>query len=188
MVGVSLFNLTLDNALTPFYNGSTLLGYVQTGKQRIRGVEIEGKYELTSEIDLVASYAYSNSKVLETNIATQIGQEMLRVPTQQVGLWVRHHPDWAEGLGLSAGVRGSTSYHSDTTYLKSLEIPGRALVDIGAEYDLGTISKDFERAKFRINVSNLFDKIYVTHCTNSTGGSCNYGPRRTIMASLKYSW
>lgn len=189
MIGLSLFDLTLENALTPVYSstGSTL-GNVQTGKQRIRGVEIEGKYELTPEIDLLASYAYSSSKVLETNIAAQRGREMLRVPEHQAGLWAQYRPRWIEGLGVSAGVRATSSYQTDTTYLDRLRIPGRALVDIGAEYDFGALNKDFEGTKLRVNVSNLFDEVYVSHCTNATGGSCNYGPRRTITASLKYAW
>lgn len=188
-IGVSLFDLTLENALTPYYSstGSTL-GYIQTGRQRIRGVEVEGKYELTPEIDLVASYAYSDSKVLESNIAAQLDEDMLRVPRHQGGLWVQYRPRWIEGLGLSAGVRASSSYHSDTTYLDALKISGRALVDIGASYDFGALNKDLKGTTLRVNVSNLFDKVYVTHCTNATGGSCNYGNRRTVTASLKYEW
>lgn len=189
MVAVSLFDLTLDNALTPYYNSlGRQSGYVQTGRQRIRGVEIEAKYELTPSLDLIASYAYSDSKVLETNIAAQVGQEMLRVPKHQAGLWMQYRPEAIEGLALSAGIRGNTAYQSDTTYLESLRIPGRALVDIGAQYKLGALNPSLSGATFRVNVSNLFDKVYVSHCTNATGGSCNYGPRRTITASLKYEW
>jgi len=189
MIGVSLFDLTLENALTPVYsNSGSTLGYVQTGEQRIRGVELEGKYELTPELDLVASYAYSDSTVLKTNIATQAGRDMLRVPAHQAALWVQYRPQWAEGLSLSAGVRAMSSYHTDTTYLDTLKIPGLALVDIGAQFDLGALNRDFAGTTLRLNVSNLFDEVHVVQCTNATGGSCNYGPGRTITASLKYEW
>lgn len=189
MVGVSFFDLTLENGLTPVVlNGRVTSSYLQIGKQRVRGVEIEGKYELTPEIDLIASYAYSDSQVLETEVPVQMGREMLRVPKHQGGVWVQYRPQWAEGLSLSAGVRATSSYQSDITYLDALRIPGRALVDIGAQYKLGVLNKDFEGTTLRVNVSNLFDKTYVTHCINATGGSCNYGARRTITASLKYEW
>lgn len=187
MVGVSFYDLTLKNGLTPTIVG-TARGNVQTGEQRIRGVEIEGKYELTPELDLVASYAYSDSKVLATKIATQVGKEMLRVPEHQGALWLQYRPEWADGLALSAGLRANSSFHSDTTYLDVLEIPSVALVDIGAQLDLGALNKDFAGTKLRLNVSNLFDKTYVVQCTNATGGSCNYGPGRTVTASLKYEW
>lgn len=187
MVAFSVYDLTLKNGLTPLVSGTT--GNVQTGEQRIRGVEIEGKYELTPEWDLVASYAYSDSKVLKTGTVAQVGKDMVRVPEHQGALWVQYRPEWAEGLALNAGVRATSSFHSDpTTYLDSLVIPSVALVDIGAQLDIGALNQDFAGTTLRVNVSNLFDKTHVIQCLNLTGGSCNYGPRRTITASLKYEW
>ena len=185
-VAVSYFDLTLENALTP--DPTNILFSAQTGEQRVRGVEIEGKYELTPTLDLIAAYAYSNSKVTRSNNPAELGREMLRLPEHQASAWVAWRPEMVEGLTLSAGVRAMSSYQSDSTYLPALRIPGRALVDIGAEYDFAAINKDFTGTKLRINVTNLFDKEYVSHCLNITGGSCNYGAGRAITASLKYSW
>ena len=186
MVAVSLFNLTLENALTP--DPTDALYDVQSGRQRVRGLEIEGKYELTPDLDILASYAYSRSKVLESNNPAELGREMLRLPEHQGGVWLAYRPGMMEGLTLTAGVRALSSYQTDSTYKDELRIPGRALVDIGAEYDFAAIGKDFAGTKLRVNVTNLFDKEYVSHCLNSTGGSCNYGAGRAITATLKYSW
>lgn len=185
MIALSLFDMTLENALTPDTNP---LFNVQTGEQRVRGLEIEGKYELTPELSLLASYAYSNSEVVKSNRAIEVGREMLRLPAHQGNVWLSYQPDLIEGLTLSAGVRATSPYQTDSTYLRQLRIPGRALVDIGAEYDFSAVSKEFAGTKLRVNVTNLFDKEYVSHCLNITGGSCNYGAGRAITASLKYSW
>lgn len=185
MIALSLFDMTLENALTPDTNP---LFNVQTGEQRVRGLEIEGKYELTPELSLLASYAYSDSEVVKSNRAVEVGREMLRLPAHQGNVWLSYQPDLIEGLTLSAGVRATSSYQTDSTYLRQLRIPGRALVDIGAEYDFSAINKEFAGTKLRVNVTNLFDKEYVSHCLNITGGSCNYGAGRAITASLKYSW
>ena len=186
MVALSFFDLTLENALTP--DPTDVFYEVQSGEQRVRGIEIEGKYELTPELDLLASYAYSHSEVLKTNNPLELGREVLRLPEHQGSIWMSYHPDALEGLMLSAGVRATSSYQTDSTYKDILRIPGRALVDIGAEYDFAAIDKDFAGTRLRVNVTNLFDKEYVSHCLNSTGGSCNYGAGRAITASLKYSW
>ncbi len=186
IITVSLFDMTLENALTP--DPTNALFNLQTGEQRVRGVEIEGKYELTPELDLLAAYAYSNSEILKSNRASELGREMLRLPEHQGSVWVNYRPSAFEGLTLNAGVRAMSSYQTDSTYLPELRIPGRALVDIGAEYDFGAIDKDFSGTRLRVNVTNLFDKEYVSHCLNTTGGSCNYGAGRAITASLKYSW
>lgn len=188
MITLSLFDFDLKNALTPYYVSGATVGYVQTGKQRIRGMELEGKYEVTLDIDLIGSYAYSDSEITVSNNATELGREKLRLPKHQASLWVNYRPSYVPGLSVGAGVRGTSSYQSDSTYLEQLRIPGQALVDIGAEYDFGALKDELNGTKLRVNVSNVFDREYVSHCLNITGGSCNYGAGRTITASLKYTW
>lgn len=189
MISLSFFNLVHENALTPVGpRPANPIGYLQDGKQRIRGVEIEGKYELTPEIDLLAAYAYSNSEVVRSTNAAAVGNEVLRLPEHQASLWMNYRPAAVEGLSLSAGVRYMSSYQTDVTYLDQLRIPSRTLVDVGAAYDLGAVNPSFEGTRVQLNVSNLFDEKYVSHCLNLTGGSCNYGAGRTITASLKYTW
>ncbi|CAD6880363.1 hypothetical protein [Methylomonas albis] len=36
-----------------------------------------------------------------------------------------------------------------------------------------------------VNISNLFDREYVTTCGE---GSCYFGDRRNVLASLRYNW
>lgn len=186
MIGLSVFDLTLENALTPDPQDARFS--VQAGKQRVRGVELEGKMELTSELDVLAAYAYSHSEVLRSSRPIEVGREILRLPEHQASLWAIYRPGYVPGLALSAGVRAMSSYQTDSTYLAQLRIPARTLVDIGAEYDFGAVDKTFEGTKLQINVSNLFDKKYVSHCLNLTGGSCNYGAGRTISAGINYTW
>ncbi|MHC1550472.1 TonB-dependent siderophore receptor [Phyllobacterium sp. K27] len=186
MITLSLFQMTMDNYLTP--DALDIQRSVQSGRQRVRGLEVEGKYEISSELTVLAAYAYSDSEVIRSNNAKELGKEMLRLPEHQGSLWAIYAPSYVPGLAVSAGVRAISSYQTDSTYLSDLRIPSRALVDIGAEYDFGALNKEFEGTKLRINVSNLFDKKYVSHCLNITGGSCNYGAGRTITANLKYAW
>lgn len=186
LVTLSLFSLTANNVLTP--DPVNTLYNVQGGKQRVLGLELEGKYQVTPETDLMVAYAFSSSKVLSSTIAAAEGREMLRLPEHQGSLWVNHRTSFWPGMSLRAGVRAISSYQTDATYLPSLRIPARALVDIGAEYDLGALRNEFEGIKLQLSASNLFDTTYVTQCLNLTGGSCNYGAGRSVWATLKYSW
>lgn len=186
LITVSYFDMLVKNGLTPDPDNALLS--VQTGEQHVRGVEIEAKLEVTPSLDLIAAYAYSNSEVTSSNRAAELGQEMLRLPEHQGALWVNYRPGFAEGLSLSAGVRATSAYQTDVTYNPLLRIPARTLVDVGAELDFGALKKELEGTTLRVNVTNLFDKKYVTHCINYTGGSCNYGNARTITANLSYQW
>ncbi len=189
MITVSLFNLIHENALTPVGpNPARPVSYLQDGRQRVRGLEIEGKYEVTTEFDVIAAYAYSDSEVLRSTNAIAVGKEVLRLPAHQASLWGAYRPAAIEGLTLTAGVRYMSSYQTDVTYLDELRIPARTLVDIGASYDFGALKQEFKGTKLQVNVTNLFDEKYVSHCLNLTGGSCNYGAGRAITASLKYTW
>ena len=186
LITISYFDLQIQNALTPdpvIPNAS-----VQTGEQHVRGIEIEGKYELTPSLDVIAAYAYSNSQVTRSNNPVELGREMLRLPEHQGALWLSYRPHFIPGLALNAGVRAQSSYQTDAAYNPLLRIPARALVDIGAEFDFGALNKQLEGSTLRVNVTNLFDETYVTHCLNLTGGSCNYGTGRTITANLTHRW
>lgn len=186
LISVSYFDLQIENALTP--DPDVANASVQTGEQRVRGIEIEGKYEVTPSLDIIAAYAYSDSEVTRSNNPVELGREMLRLPQHQGALWVNYRPHYIPGLSLSAGVRATSSYQSDAAYNPLLRIPARTLVDIGAELDFGVLNEELEGSTLRVNVTNLFDETYVTHCLNLTGGSCNYGAGRTITANLTYRW
>lgn len=186
MITLSVFDMRIDGALTP--DPADTLFSVQTGKQHVQGFEVEGKYELTPDIDVLASYAFSYSRITESNNVAEFDKPILRLPEHQGALWVSYKPPVLPGLSLSAGVRAQSSYHTSSTYSPDLLIPARALVDIGAEYDFGAFDKDFDGTKLQVSVTNLFNEEYVSHCLNTTGGSCNYGAGRAVNASLKYTW
>lgn len=191
MLTLSLYQVTMENTLTPDASDPRPTRpsfYTQGGRERVRGIEIEGKFEVTPEIDVIASYAYSDSEVLRSNNPAAKGREMLRLPEHQGSVWGNYRPAAVPGLSLRAGVRAMSAYQSDSTYLDELRIPARALVDLGAEYDFGHVSPTLEGTRLRVNVSNLFDDRYVSHCLNLTGGSCNYGAGRAVTATLSYAW
>ena len=182
----SLFQMTEDNFLTP--DPVNPLFSVQDGKQRVRGLELEGKFALTPKIDVIAAYAYSSGKVLESSDPSVVGREMLRLPRHQGSVWVQYKDALTPGLALSAGVRGMSDYQASPRYVEALRIPGRGLVDLGVSYDLGQSRWNIDGASLQLNASNIFDRRFVTHCLNITGGSCNYGEGRAVEAKIGYKW
>lgn len=182
----SLFTSTEDNALTPDALNGRLNN--QDGRQRARGLELEAKFALTPQIDVIAAYAYTDSEVLSSKNPNIVGRDMLRLPRHQGSLWVQYNDAFTPGLSLSAGLRGTSSYHTAPDYRAELEIPGRGLVDLGIRYDLAKSPWQIDGATVQLNASNVFDKRFVAQCLNPTGGSCNYGEGRAIEASFGYTW
>ena len=77
---VSAYSLTQQNALIP----DTLNpGFqIQQGEVRVRGLEFEGKVGLADGLDLIASYAYTDSEVVRAT-PVAVGKEIPVTPRNQ---------------------------------------------------------------------------------------------------------
>ena len=66
------------------------------------------------------------------------------------------------------------------------DVPSYTVFDAAIRYDFGKANPKLEGLKAALNVSNLFDRKYVSTCIAATG--CYWGEGRTVYATLKYSW
>ncbi len=182
-VTATAFNMTQQDVLTPdpAHTGFS----VQTGEIRSRGIELEGQASLTDGLNLTASYSYLDSEVTKSN-TTNLGKTPLYTPSNMASAWLDYTiPSGpARGLGIGGGARyvGATWGNSTNT----LRIPGFTLFDASIHYDLGGLNNALQGTKLTVNASNLFDKTYVSECTNTV--NCLYGYRRTIYATVSYRW
>ena len=60
------------------------------------------------------------------------------------------------------------------------------MLDAAFRYDLMRLDPRLAGAQIAINVANLLDKEFVASCWDDN--SCFYGPRRNVVASLRYRW
>lgn len=177
-VQAALFDLRQTNVLTadvanPGFN-------VQTGEIRSRGLELEGAWEITRDLNLLASYTYNDVKVTKAAAtAINLGKRPAYIPDHMASLWADYRIGGSgplANLWFGAGVRymGSTNDNAD-----SFKVPAYTLVDAALRYD-------WDSYRFSLNASNLFDRRYVAACDSAT--NCYYGIERTIMAKLSYHW
>ncbi|MET3601007.1 TonB-dependent siderophore receptor [Martelella mangrovi] len=188
-VSVSAYQLTQNDVLTP--DPANINYNTQTGEVRLRGIEVEGKAELTDGLSLIASYAYTDSKITEDNPdaagASDVGNRLAFVPRHQASLWldytVQSDTAWG-GLSFGGGARYMGQTYGDNANV--YDIPDYTLFDAAIRYDFAAIDQKYDGLTGSLNVSNLFDKKYVSTCIAATG--CNWGDGRTIYGTLKYSW
>lgn len=182
----SLYRNDLRNGLTP--DPADTQFSVQTGEQRVQGFELELKAELNKRLNLIASYAYTDSEIRRSNNARLVGLPMLRVPRHQASAWVDYRFESLPGLQAGIGARYTSNYHTATDYAPILRIPSLLLWDLGLAYDLGQLSDNMRGAKLRLTVNNVADKTYLSHCLSLAGTTCNYGARRTVTGTFSYNW
>ncbi|GAA4176956.1 TonB-dependent siderophore receptor [Shinella granuli] len=157
---------------------------VQRGKLRSRGLELEASTSLDNGLSLIASYTYTQAKIIDGPAGT-VNNDVSSVPRHMASLWAHYTmpEDGAlAGLGFGAGVRFTgESYGDDANSMKN---KARAFVDASIDYDFAAIDKDFAGLKLQVNATNLFDRQDAV----CSAGFCYRDQGRTIIGSLKYSW
>lgn len=171
-------NVSVANTL---YIGSI----TQTGEVRSRGIELEARTDLTNNLQAIASYSYDDVENTQATAAI-LGRAPVGIPLNMASLWLSYDMPAAvaPGLKLSGGVRYLGDSWGDTT--NSFKAPSFTLFDIGVQYDFGRRFAALRGVTGNINVTNLFDKTYVSSCT--TLSTCTFGAGRMILAGLKYRW
>ncbi|WP_244878309.1 TonB-dependent siderophore receptor [Agrobacterium tumefaciens] len=190
-VTLSAYHLIQDNVLSPDTTPGFTNYSVQTGQVRMRGVELEGKAEITDAFSVLASYAYTDSEITKANPnAAGISNEGNRfafVPRQQASLWLDYTLQTStiwDGLSFGGGARYTGQTFGDNA--NKFDIPSYTVFDAAVRYDFGKADPKLEGLKASLNVSNIFDRKYVSTCIAATG--CYWGEGRTVYATLKYSW
>lgn len=128
---LAAFRYTRDNVVT---SDPVNIGlFVQSGRQRAQGVEVDMVWEPTPAFSLLANYAYTDTR--DDGVAP--GDRLIRVPKSSGRVAARyrvlHGP--AKGLAFGAGISAFTS--RELTLPNTIAVPGYAAVDAQASYDIG---------------------------------------------------
>ncbi|KQW27914.1 ligand-gated channel [Rhizobium sp. Root274] len=179
LLTASIYDLTLENITTydaPLYVASTV------DKIRHRGLDLEAKVEVTSNIEMIAGYSYIDSKIVDTDTSsTSIdGNRFAQVPEHMASLWATYtlDGDGARGdMTFGAGARYIGSYYFDNANTRKSD--GTVIFDASFTYAIK------ENTSFQLNVSNVFDE---KHIANNDGGAYYYNPGRTVYATIRQTW
>lgn len=139
---IAAFRYNRDNVVTA--DPANVGFFVQSGRQRAQGVEVDMVCEPTPAFSLLANYAYTDTR--DDGVAP--GDRLIRVPKSSGRVAARyrvlHGP--AKGLAVGAGVTAFTS--RELTLPNTIAVPGYASIDAQASYDIG-------RFTFGASVVNL---------------------------------
>lgn len=182
LITVSAYRLTEDNVARYAGYSATIGSYYEPiGKLESRGLEIEGKANVTESLSLVANFAYNNAKIVKGSYR---GNTPLVTPEKTASTWVDYtfHNGPLSGFGLGAGVRYIDSSYAN--YTNTSKNKSYTLLDAAIRYDFGAVSDKLEGLTLAINGTNLADNK-ADICNN---GYCYQNEGQTIAATLKYDW
>ena len=147
-------------------------GQAQLGKVEVKGVELEAVARIYERFTLNASYAHTESKVMDPGAATT---QLTLTPKDQASLFADYtfQDGPVAGLGGGAGVRYVGANYGDSA--NQWKDPSYTLVDAVLHYD-------YRHWGIKLAASNLLDHIYIAQCSSES--DCFYGLRRNITATL----
>jgi iron complex outermembrane receptor protein len=131
---IALFSQTRDNVATADPGNPGF--FIQTGRQRARGVEADLIWEPTPAFSLLASYAHTNTQVTADN-SIPVGSELTRVPRNSGRIAAHYRLLRGAATGLSVGAGLTMLGARQLTLPNTLTVPGYALLDAQGAYDFG---------------------------------------------------
>lgn len=175
MLSAAVYQLTQENSLSYDAASDT---FVQYGKTRSKGLELEAKTEATENLGITASYAYTDSHVIQDSSANNVGKRIEGVPYHSASLWASYR---LSSLGLpqlrvAAGARYTGTTRTTPTVYAG-KIPAYTLFDALISYE---IDDNWEVAAKAQNLGN--EKYLFCNTT------CRYGDERSLIGSVSYRW
>ncbi|WP_437883589.1 TonB-dependent siderophore receptor [Pseudomonas sp. LRF_L74] len=186
LFSAAIYELTQEDVATAVIQGDGTIQSQTIGEQRVRGLDLEAKAELTENLTLVGGYTYMDTEVLRGALqvwngasydAVSIkGNNLAIAPKHSASLWSYYSvPGTDVSVGLGARYVGSYYFGERNNTGKS---DGTTLFDAAFNYQ---IAKGTDLA---VNVNNLFDEQHVV----GRGTADYYNTGREITAKVSYNW
>ncbi|MEP9015716.1 TonB-dependent siderophore receptor [Enterobacter roggenkampii] len=176
---IALFDIHKRNVLYNESVGGETIAKT-AGRVRSQGVEVDLAGSLTENTNIIASYGYTDAKVLEDPDYT--GKPLPNVPRHTGSLFLTYdiHNAFA-GNTLTIGGGGHGVSRRSATNGADYYLPGYFVADAFAAYKM----KLQYPVTLQVNVKNLFDKTYYTSsiATNNLGNQI--GDPREVQFTVK---
>jgi iron complex outermembrane receptor protein len=183
LFSAAVYELTQDDVATAVVQPNGVIEQQTVGEQRVRGLDLEAKAELTENLSLVGGYSFMDTEVLRGALdvwgvgAVSIeGNEFVAAPRHSASLW-SYYSVPATDISVGLGARYVGSYHFGN-FNDTGKSEATTLFDAVFNYQIvpGT--------DLAVNVSNLLDEQHVV----GSGTADYYNPGREVTAKLSYSW
>ena len=176
---IALFDIHKRNVLYTESVGDETVAKT-AGRVRSQGVEVDLAGSLTENTNIIASYGYTDAKVLED--PDYAGKPLPNVPRHTGSLFLTYdiHNAFA-GNTLTIGGGGHGVSRRSATNGADYYLPGYFVADAFAAYKM----KLQYPVTLQVNVKNLFDKTYYTSsiATNNLGNQI--GDPREVQFTVK---
>lgn len=181
------YHLTKENVLTEdLSTPDDLTDVIPIGESRSQGIEVDVLGQITDEIGIIGSYAYTDADVTKDNSGFE-GTKLPNVPLHSGSAFLTYDFKYYQALkglrlGFGAFAVGGRQGDAENTFI----LPGYVRLDAFAGYSLNVGPS---RLTAQLNIENLADKDYVegTDVYFNSGGRLGIFPGApfTVIGTLR---
>ena len=190
LLSAALFQITKSDVMesVPMGNGYESSGALNTGKNRVRGVELALTGLITPKLTGQAGIAIMDSEILRSNVAANEGKVLSNFADNTAFVQLKYQATDKFAFGAAAKYEGKkyagqpdSAAGLDEFGQYSQPIPAYTVLDLFANY---RINKSMD---VRLNVGNVTDKDY--YLAGYRSGSFLYkGDARNARVTLNYDF
>ena len=183
LVTAAAFQTTKDNVFELGNSDYSVEGHINTGKTRVRGIEIGLVGNITDRLSAQIGGAIMDAKVLKSYDSANVGLTLANFADTQVTGQVRYQATDAFAFGVTgtyksamyAGQPDSAASYNAEIGRYTYRVPSSTVFDAFAEYKINT------NLAVRVNVQNLGDEDYYTAAYRSGAFLYKGDERRATM-------
>ncbi|MTE00724.1 TonB-dependent siderophore receptor [Paracoccus sp. YIM 132242] len=183
LLSASVYDLRKNNVTVAVVQPDGTITRELVGEQRVRGIDLEAKAELASNVDVIASYSWMKSEVVRSGPIRGVeveGNEFSEVPRHMASLWLTYTLPGNEARGdmtFGLGARHVGSY-----YFAISNDTGKA--DSSVTLDAAFNYQVQDNTNLAVNVGNLLDEQHVV----GSGTADYYNPGRSVAVTLRHTF
>ena len=189
MFSASVFQITKSDVMESVGDSYSTLGTLNTGKNRVQGVEFGMVGNITEALSVQFSAAIMDSEVLESFNEESVGLALSNFADESAYLQLRYQINEAFVVGagytyqseMYGGQPDTAAGYDDENGRYSIVVPDYQVVDLFANYNAT------ESLTFRLNVGNVLDEEYFTAAYRS-GAFMYLGDARNAKLSATYEF
>lgn len=189
MATAALFRMTKDDVMESVGDSYSTLGTLNTGKNRVQGMEFGLSGDIIEGLSIQASASVMDSEVLESYSESNVGLALSNFADRSYYVQLRYQPnekfafggDYSYQSEMYGGQPDTAAGYDSDNNRYSIVVPSYSVVNLFANYYFS------EDLTLRVNIGNALDEEYWTAAYRS--GSFMYlGDGRNFRATINYQF
>lgn len=185
----AIFRITKSDVHESVGDAYSTLGTLNTGENRVEGVEFGVSGDVTEKFSMQASAAIMDSEVLDSYSADNIGLALSNFADKSFYLQMRYQPnekfafggDYSYQSEMYGGQPDTAAGYDADAGEYTIRVPSYQVINLFANY------YHSESLTFRVNIGNALDEEYWTAAYRS-GAFMYIGDGRNITGTVNYEF